>query len=109
MFSFKIKVRPATLLKKRLQELNVLKKVTIYLHKNIRKVRLERKINQEKQRNKQTATTTTTATTVTTKAKKAKQKQKQKQKKCDTLPTKLIFPKDFLQVVSLFLVQKSVY
>ena len=109
MFSFKIKVRPATLLKKRLQELNVLKKVTIYLHKNIRKVRLERKINQEKQRNKQTATTTTTATTVTTKAKKAKKKQKQKQKKCDTLPTKLIFPKDFLQVVSLFLVQKSVY
>ena len=109
MFSFKIKVRPATLLKKRLQELNVLKKVTIYLHKNIRKVRLERKINQEKQRNKQTATTTTTATTVTAKAKKAKKKQKQKQKKCDTLPTKLIFPKDFLQVVSLFLVQKSVY
>ena len=109
MFSFKIKVRPATLLKKRLQELNVLKKVTIYLHKNIRKVRLERKINQEKQRNKQTATTTTTATTVTTKAKNAKKKQKQKQKKCDTLPTKLIFPKDFLQVVSLFLVQKSVY
>ena len=108
MFSFKIKVRTATLLKKRLQELNVLKKVTIYLHKNIRKVRLERKINQEKQRNKQTATTTT-ATTVTTKAKKAKKKQKQKQKKCDTLPTKLIFPKDFLQVVSLFLVQKSVY
>ena len=109
MFSFKIKVRPATLLKKRLQELNVLKKVTIYLHKNIRKVRLERKINQEKQRNKQTATTTTTPTTVTTKAKKAKKKQKQKQKKCDTLPTKLIFPKDFLQVVSLFLFQKSVY
>ena len=109
MFSFKIKVRPATLLKKRLQELNVLKKVTIYLHKNIRKVRLERKINQEKQRNKQTATTTTTATTVTTKAKKAKKKQKQKQKKCDTLPTKLIFPKDFLQVVSLLLFQKSVY
>ena len=72
-------------------------------------MRLERKINQEKQRNKQTATTTTTATTVTTKAKKAKKKQKQKQKKCDTLPTKLIFPKDFLQVVSLFLVQKSVY
>ena len=71
-------------------------------------MRLERKINQEKQRNKQTATTTT-ATTVTTKAKKAKKKQKQKQKKCDTLPTKLIFPKDFLQVVSLFLFQKSVY
>ena len=50
-----------------------LQKVTIYLHKNIRKVRLERKINQEKQTNGQTNNSNSNS--------KNKSKQKNKNKK----------------------------
>ena len=81
-----------------------MQKVTIYLHKNIRKVRLERKINQEKQTNEQT---------------KQQQQQQQKQKQAKKIKTKNssnkksdtqpIFPKYFSQVVYLFLFQESVY
>ena len=84
------------------------------LHKNIRKLRLEIKINWEKQTNKQT----TTATTKTKASKKNKNKNKKKQnKKQKTVATEKvipsqpqpIFPKDLSQVVYLFLSQKSVY
>ena len=81
-------------------------KVTIYFHeKKPRKVRLERKINQEKQTNKQ--------------QQQQQQQQKQQQaknnnnknsnnKKIDTLPAQPIFPKDFSQVVYLFVSQEFI-
>ena len=69
-----------------LHKLNFEIKITIRLHKNFRKVSLKRKTNQEKT-NKQT-----------------KQATKSKnQKRRDTLPTQPVFPKDFSQVVYLFL------
>ena len=79
-----------------------LKKDTTYLHKKFTKVRLESN-NQLRKTNKQT-----------NKQKQLQQKQKQAKKiqqnksKSDPLSTQLIFPKDFSQVVYLFLSQKSI-
>ena len=94
--------------KKRYKELNFLKKkVTIYLHKNTRRVRLERKSTKKnKQTNKKK---TTTATTATTKTKANRKNKTQQQQKNDTFSTQTIFPKDFSQLVYLLLSQKSVY
>ena len=76
-------------------------KVTIYFHKKSnRKVRLERKINQEKQTNNNNSNNSS--------SKSNNNNKNSNNKKIDTLPAQPIFPEDFSQVVYLFVSQEFV-
>ena len=83
---------------------------TIYLHQNIRKARLERKINwKNKQSNNSNSNNSNNKNKSKQKTKKTKNKKIATTEKVIPSKTQPIFPKDFSQVVYLFLPQKSVY